>query len=190
MDIDFATFQGLIDGQDRNTKTVARFYDKCIRTGEMTKEGTPKFNNTCYIEIRTKDNHDIFDQPATAEHQRRFPQEYMRYQLEKKQTEDGTPLDQFAFITLPQLETCKYRGIFTVEKLAELDEDRAKSICLTAEVEKAKKFLEASKNNLAIDEFTKREQEYKAEIEELKALKSKLELEIESLKEAAAKPKG
>lgn len=168
MDIDFATFQGLIENQDKNSNTAARFYDKYVRTGNMTKDGMPEFQNTCYVEIRTKDNHDIFDQPATIEYQRRFPQEYMRYQLERKQMEKGSPLDQFAFITVQQLEACKYRGIFTVEKLAELEEDKAKSIGLVAEVEKAKKFLEVSKNNSAIDEFAKKEEKYKAEIARLK----------------------
>lgn len=177
MSIDFATFQSMIDNGNRNTNTVARFYDKFVRTGNVTKDGMPEFKSTCYVEIRTKDNHDVFDQPAKEEHQMRFPQEYMRYQLERKQVEEGTPLDQFAFITVQQLETCKYRGIFTVEKLAELDEDRAKNINLVNEVEKAKKFLEVAKISVSAEEFAKKEEKYKAEIaklkEEIKQLKKK-----------------
>lgn len=177
MNIDFATFQSMIDNGNRNTNTVARFYDKFVRTGNVTKDGMPEFKSTCYVEIRTKDNHDVFDQPAKEEHQLRFPQEYMRYQLERKQVEEGTPLDQFAFITIPQLETCKFRGIFTVEKLAELDDDRAKSIGLTNEVEKARNFVNNAKSGISADEFAKKEEKYKAEIaklkEEIKQLKKK-----------------
>ena len=68
-------------------------------------------------------------------------------------------------------------SIFTVEKLAELDEDKAKTINLVNEVEKAKKFLEMAKSSVSADEFAKKEEKYKAEIaklkEEIKQLKKK-----------------
>ncbi len=175
MDMDFATFQNLIDDEKRDNKTWARFYDKCVRTGNMNKNGMPEFKTTTYIEIRNQDNHDIYDQPAGEEYQKRFPREYARYLLEKKQLVDGTPLDQFAFVTKEQLASCHFRGIFTVETLAALEADKAKSIGLVEEVEKAKKFLAMSKNNAAIDEFAKKEAAYKLEI-------AKLKEEIENLK--------
>lgn len=175
MDMDFATFQNMIDNEQRNSNTLARFYDKCVRTGNMNKNGMPEFTTTTYIEIRTRDNHDVYDQPAGEEYQKRFPQEYARYLLEKKQLVDGTPLDQFAFLSQEQLNSCHFRGIFTVETLAGLDKDKAASIGLVEEVEKAKKFLAISKNNAAIDEFAKKEAAYKQEI-------AKLKEEIENLK--------
>ena len=95
----------------------------------------------------------------------------------KKEKANGTPLSQFAFLDVSQIEACEYHGIFTVEALASLDEARAIDLDIKSEVELAKHFLDVSKNNNAIDTYIKNEKKYKAEIERLKAeikeLKSK-----------------
>jgi hypothetical protein len=82
----------------------------------------------------------------------------------------------FAFLTAAQFETCKSRGIFTVEVLAGIEDERAKALNLEQEKALAVKFMEGAKGNKAIAEFAKKEKEYKAKIkkleEEIKALKA------------------
>ena len=197
-DIDFSTFQKMIKQENPNDGVVARFYDKSVKTAETTSDGLPVFKNVTYVEIRFKDNNtDIFDQPATEEKMARFPVEYARYQLGKKQVVDGQhELSQFAFLTAAEIETLKYRGIFTVEALAGLNDDRALELNLAREKKLAVKFLEVSKNNGAIADFEKKEAEYKAEIEKAKEEIAKLGAElaeknskIEELTEELAKDK-
>lgn len=178
MDIDFSTFQTMINNSKTESGVFARFYDRAVSTGDISENGLPVFKETMYVEIRVRDQSDVFDQPADESHVRRFPVEYNRYLLEKKESEKGTPLAQFAFLTVSQLESCKYRGIFTVERLAELEDAKAKDIGLVKEKELAIKFLEVSKNNAVINDFSKKEKKYQAEIKKLKA-------EIEQLKAAA-----
>lgn len=168
MDIDFSIFQSMLDNSHRETGVSASFYDKAIRTGIMLPNGLPEFKERIYVRIMTKDNSDVFDQPASQEHIRRFPVEYNRYVLEKKEVKSGTPLKEFAFLTKIQLESCKYRGIFTVERLAEIEEEKANELGLTEERELAIRFIEISKNNKKIDDFTKKEKKYQAEIKKLK----------------------
>jgi len=168
MDADFSMFQTMLSDEKREIGVVAKFYDRPIKTGNLTEKGLPEFKLLTYVEIRVRDNNDIFDGKATESHIRRFPIEYNRYLLEKKQTVEGTPLNQFAFLTIQQLEDCKYRGIFTVETLASLDDDKAKQLSLIDERELAKKFLDVSKNNKIIADFEKKERKYKEEIKKLK----------------------
>ena len=174
--MDFAMFQNMIDNSKREDGVFARFYDRAIKTSEVSDNGFPKFVNKTFVEIRVKDNADVFNQPASDEYVRRFPVEYNRYLLEKKQVEDGTPLNMFAFLTAAQYETCKTRGIFTVEVLSGIEDERAKALNLEQEKALAVKFVEGAKNNKAISDFAKKEKEYKAKIkkleEELKALKA------------------
>lgn len=177
MDADFAMFQKLINSSNKEEGVFARFYTKAVKTEELGENGLPKFKNVEYIEIRIRDNNDIIKRKADNNDKERFPVEYQRYLLEKKQVEKGTPLNQFAFLDASQLETCKYRGIFTVETLASLDDEKAKSIDLLKERDLAKKFIEVSKNNQVIDDFSKKEKKYKEEIKRLKE-------EIERLKGA------
>ena len=174
--MDFAMFQNMIDNSKREDGVFARFYDRAIKTSEVSDNGFPKFVNKTFVEIRVKDNADVFNQPASDEYVRRFPVEYNRYLLEKKQVEDGTPLNMFAFLTAAQYETCKTRGIFTVEVLSGIEDERAKALNLEQEKALAVKFVEGAKNNKAIADFAKKEKEYKAKIkkleEEIKALKA------------------
>lgn len=167
--MDYALFQQVI-GQGESEKNVAaRFYDKAVKTNEVAKNGLPVFKNVTYIEIRLKDNStEVFNQPATDEKIRRFPKEYALYQLSKKQVENGTPLEQFAFLTAAEIATCKSRGVFTVEALAGLDIDKVQSLGLQDEHVLAGMFLEKSNNNKMLDDFAKKEVEYERALEALR----------------------
>lgn len=181
-DAEFAEFQGVIDNKSENG-VVARFYDKVVKTDEVNEHGLPVFKNKCFCEIRIRDNNcDVYDQPADREKIMRFPVEYSRYLLEKKQAEKGTPLNQFAFINAAEIESLKFHGIFTVEALAELEDEKALQLGLDNEKKLAEKFLKANSNNLKISEFEKKEKEYKKTIADLTK-------EIEELREKVKQAK-
>lgn len=169
MDMDFAMFQQMLNQKETEKNVAARFYDKAVKTEEVAANGLPVFKNVTYIEIRLKDNStEIFNQPASTEKIKRFPREYALYQLSKKQVENGTPLDQFAFLTSAEIATCKSRGVFTVETLAGLDFDKVQSLGLQNEHVLAQMFLEKSENNKMLNDFSKKELEYEKEIESLR----------------------
>ena len=169
MDMDYALFQQVIGQSESEKNVAARFYDKAVKTNEVAKNGLPIFKNVTYIEIRLKDNStEVFNQPATDEKIRRFPKEYALYQLSKKQVENGTPLEQFAFLTAAEIATCKSRGVFTVEALAGLDIDKVQSLGLQDEHVLAEMFLEKSNNNKMLDDFAKKEVEYERALEALR----------------------
>lgn len=167
--MDYALFQQVIGQSESEKNVAARFYDKAVKTNEVAKNGLPVFKNVTYIEIRLKDNStEVFNQPATNEKIRRFPKEYALYQLSKKQVENGTPLEQFAFLTAAEIATCKSRGVFTVEALAGLDIDKVQSLGLQDEHVLAEMFLEKSNNNKMLDDFAKKEVEYERALEALR----------------------
>lgn len=167
--MDYALFQQVIGQSESEKNVAARFYDKAVKTNEVAKNGLPVFKNVTYIEIRLKDNStEVFNQPATDEKIRRFPKEYALYQLSKKQVENGTPLEQFAFLTAAEIATCKSRGVFTVEALAGLDIDKVQSLGLQDEHVLAEMFLEKSNNNKMLDDFAKKKVEYERALETLR----------------------
>ncbi|MBQ8630557.1 MAG: hypothetical protein IJ479_02435 [Alphaproteobacteria bacterium] len=130
------------------------------------------------MEIRIKDNiTDVFDQPADAEKIERFQLEFARYKLAKKQIEEGSPLEMFAFLDASEIASLKERGIFTVEALASLKDEDAKKLGIERERDIAGNFLSLQKNNAALNEFSKKENDYKEQIaklqDEIKELKKK-----------------
>lgn len=177
MDADFSMFQDLLNNSKGEEGVAARFYDRSVKTSKIDDNGMPVFENVTYVEIRIKDNNtDVYDQPADKEKIRRFPLEYQRYQLERKQIKDGTPLNQFAFLDAAQIDTLKVRGIFTVETLAELPEEKAVQLNVVREHELAAKFLANAKDNKVLLEWQEQEKTYQDEIkklqEEIAALKA------------------
>lgn len=180
MDFDFNMFHDIAEDRQRNTGVVAEFYDKQIKTNEINDKGFPVFKTKLYVRIRTTDNPDIYDQPASQDNISRFPVEYNRYLISKKEIENGTPLNQFAFLTVEQIEDCRHRGIFTVERLAELTEEQARALQLDIERAAAVRFVAISKNNAVIAEFNKKEEAYKAQI---KALQEKIDYLMAAKKE-------
>lgn len=182
MDIDFAMFRQVTENSENNRNVMAHFYDKAVKTDQTTENGLPVFKNVTYIEIRLKDNStEVFNQPATAEKIKRFPQEYALYQEMKKQTAAGTPLEQFAFLTAAEIAMCHSRGIATVEALAALDVDKTRFLGLEHERHLANLFLQQAKSTDVLAVFARKEEEYLQQIERLKEENNELKQSIAKL---------
>ncbi len=181
MDMDFSMFEQMMQNAKTEEGLCARFYDRSVKTDAVDAHGFPVFKEVCFCEIRIKDNNsEVFDQPASEEKKKRFPVEYARYQLAKKQVEKGTPLEQFAFLTASEIESLKSRGIFTVEALAALAEEKAAALGIARERELAAKFMAQAAGNKALADWQKAEEKYKARIK-------KLEDEVAALRAAVKK---
>lgn len=129
----------------------------------------PIFKNVTYVEIRLKDNStEVFNQPATPDKIKRFPREYALYCQSKAKVENGTPINQFAFLTAAEVATCHSRGIWTVEALAVLPQQRAIDLGLSNEAEKARLFSTAAKAHYDAATFAAKEKEYQNKISALK----------------------
>ncbi len=170
MNFDLTEFRDVLDRNRQNEGVFAKFYDKAVKTDAVHPvTGLPVFRDVCYVEIRLKNNMtDVYNQPATSEKIKRFPLEYKQYVAAKEQRVDGTPLEQFSFLTAAQIETLKCHGIFTVEALNALNEQRVADLGLADEHAKARLFLKMAENNTAIDEIDRLKKKYEAEIDGLK----------------------
>lgn len=173
-EFDFAVFNNYLNNRENNV--FAKFHEVYVKTGAMLENGMPEFKNVVYVQIKIKDSFDVVDRPAREDDFRRFPSEYQFFLIKKEKVKEGTPLNQFAFLNPQQIENCNMKGIFTVEDLAKLDEEKAKALYLTDEAVFAKKFLEMQKNNSAISK-------YEAEIKKLKSEIVKLKDELKALKD-------
>lgn len=180
MSVEFLSFENAVTNQNANNGVFARFYDKAVKTGNVLENGLPEVEKKLYIEIRVRDQRDVFDQPATVNHINRFATEYNRYLNQKEKLKKGTPLEMFAFLSADQVESCHFRGIYCVEDLANIADVTARNLNISEEKNLAIDFLKASKNNQNLMLWKKKEKEYLNEIQNLK-------LEIERLKDHDSK---
>ncbi len=166
--MDFSTFEKVIHNGNSEDGVVARFYDQAIKTSQITKDGLPKFKLVCFCEIRIKDNSsEVYNQPVTPDKIRRFPTEYALYKQAKKCAEEGTPLEQFAFLDAAEIAGLKVRGIYTVEHLTRLDAAHAEELGVSKERELAIKFVAQAKDNSSLIKWQQKEHEYQQRIKEL-----------------------
>lgn len=184
MDADFITFKSAIENARSEQDTFARFYDRSVKTGEVNpKTGVPVFKNKCYVEIRIKNNNtDVYDQPATEDKIARFPVEYNRYLLSKKEIQEGTGLENFSFLSAAQIETLKYHGIRTLEKLETLSPAQAQDLDVLAEYEAVKRFLSGAKEQLTQTQWEEKLMKLETRVKELES-----QLEVEKANNAGLK---
>lgn len=169
-DFDFAIFNNYLNNK-QDSGVFARFYNKFVKTGNIQENGMPEYKEKLYVEIKVRGDADVQDRPADEMDIRRFPQEYKLYLVKKEKMKNGTPLNQFAFLSVPQLEACDKRGILTVEDLAKLSDEQARELSLIDERNCAVKFLEMAQNNAVIAKY---EEEIKVLKRENEALKDKI----------------
>lgn len=188
MEFDYTLFRQIADNKSDDRNVAARFYDKAVKTTEVNDNGLPIFKNVTYVEIRLKDNNtEVFNQPANQDKIRRFPREYALYKMAKEQIKEGTPLEQFAFLTAAEVATCKNRGVFTVEALAELSVEKVQSLSLQNENKLAKIFIQNAKKNNEMVDLARRENEYKDKIAEYREKIDIIEKENSILKQEIIK---
>lgn len=174
--MDFNSFNNFAVHNHSEEGIAARFYDRTVKTAKLDNHGFPIFEEVCFCEIRLKDNlSEVFDQPATEDKKRRFSAEYAHYLQARKQVQIGTPLEQFAFLSKPEVEALKVRGIYSIEALSELDDAKAADLGVTKERDLAQKFKQQAEGNLNLSRWQKQEEDYKARIH-------RLEEDIQSLR--------
>lgn len=176
-ELGYEVFSSMLNQRSENN-VFAKFHNKWVKTGKIKDNGLPEFVEKLYIEIKIKGNTDISDRPAEETDLMRFPREYAFYKNKAEKLKQGTPLNQFAFLTLPEIEECENKGILTVEDLAGLTDEQAQSINLTYAKELAIKFLQMAKDNKVIADFEE-------EIKRLKAENQKLKEDLEALRTGA-----
>ena len=167
MNEDFALFQSFLNNESSERGVFARFYDKYVKTGKILENGLPEFRVEPWVEIRVQNSYEVADRRAEQGDFVRFPKEYVLYTTKKEKVKEGTPLKMFAFVTPEQIEGCELHGVFTVENLAGLTDEQAKSLGLSVERDLAVKFLETSKNNQKLAEYEEEIRRLKARIEQL-----------------------
>ncbi len=157
----------------------AKFYDRLIKTNETNPTtGLPIFKEVCFVEVRIKNNMtDIFDQPATEEKIRQFPQEYQLYLASKEKLKEGTDLKMFAHFSPKEVATLNAHGIFSVEEFIALSPQKATDLGLKEEQEQAKTFLSLCQNQVDVKKL-------QAEIDHLKEENAHLKAQVESLSNA------
>lgn len=167
--------QGLRPGDET---LLVRFYHAPVQNSSRTlEEGRPIFDEVEHIGIRVPGKKEEVIRVARQADKERFPEHYRRFKAREEQNAvEGTVLSEWPGVTRSQVEEFRYFNVFTVEQLASLNDNHGHNIMgINALKQKAKAYLEASKDNAtasALIEAKKRNDELE---EKLAALTARLD---------------
>jgi len=153
-----------------DNKVIARFYVHAREDeAASAREGRPIFREMEYVEIMAPGNlNNIVRRPASDADRQRFPGAYRAFKAGVGDFVDGTPLCEVIWITKGQVAELSYNGIRSLEQLAEV----ADTVCaripgLMTLREKARKYLEVSKDSARFTKLEKENEDLKNQIASL-----------------------
>ncbi|TAH36537.1 MAG: hypothetical protein EYC62_02520 [Alphaproteobacteria bacterium] len=181
---------------------VPMFYRRAVQDKLASEQqGRPIFREEDYIQIHIPgDKNTIIDRKVRDDDRARWADQWKAYTENAAQPVEGTPLEQWPALSVSQIAELRAMHVPTVEVLAELSDQGLQRIGMGArELQaKAKAFLEASKDNGAVEriaaenlrlqeqiaELHQKNEFFLSQIKELKSLiqdkkKEKLKLKTE-----------
>ena len=152
---------------------LVRFYTHPRKNeGKSREAGRPIFEETTYIEIMQPGNKDsIIKRPATRIDKDRFAEHFRRFEAKiQDEAIEGTLLEEWPGITRSQVMELAYLNIKTVEQLAAVSDSNAQNVMgISFLKEKAKKYLETSKEAATAEALAEMQAKYDALVEKMGA---------------------
>ena len=204
-DVSNTNFSGARNPDDA---LFAQFYLRPWKNNFLSlKESRPVFEDKLFIRIEAPGmRNSIVDTFAREDHKMRFPRQWAIFQQAhgNEQAQVGTPLTQWPFLSASRVEELRHFGFRTVEQVALASDAALKNLGMTAGIdslqfrERAKRYLEAARDDAVVQQ---RAEEVKARDAEILALKeaqaasdAKHQKEMDDLRAliaqaASAKPK-
>lgn len=157
-----------VHGND--SQLFVTFFKEAIQDDDATKkEGRPMFKDVDFIKINYAGNSGtvnirpvIFEDSERAPSDpRRFPQQWAQYQNQETQTQAGTPLHEWAYLSKSQVMMLKAAHIQTVEALAGMADSTIPRLGIGGRdlVEQAKAYLALAKDSSAMTALVAKMQE-------------------------------
>lgn len=135
------------------------------------KQGRDIFEDVPYIKIMIPgDKDNIVERPVRDSDKQRFPKQWAAFQNSETQTQEGTPLTEWAGISRSIVEELKFFGVRTVEALAHMPDSQGQNFMgFNTLKQKAKAYLEDSKLMVPIANLNSENAELKQQLAELQA---------------------
>ena len=156
MEADFGMTQQAMREHDRHRGDenlyVQFFMHPMQNKAKTLEEGRPIFVDAEYVRIMVPgDKGNVVMREVRVDDKNRFPKQYQAFKNDEAEIVEGTPLQQWGFLTAAQVEELKYFGIRTVEALSNVTDTNAqKFMGINLLRQKAREYIEATKSDAPI----------------------------------------
>ena len=172
------------DGFDRGNGLRVQFMMMPVKDMEAsTKEGRPVYRNVEHVKIQVVGEHDEIVRIARKEDKAKFSRAYLYFKETQEAQPDGMPLEKWPLLDAAQVLELKAMKIHTVEQLAEQKDTPHRFLDELGE--KARQYLDYSKDGAALTKAMAEIDDQKAEIRRLQEKVRKLEAAAKAGKDKA-----
>lgn len=158
---------------------IPMFYVNAVQNkAESAEAGRPVFKEQERIKIMfVGDRSQEIDRKASDEDRERFHDAYEKFKRKQEQVAEGTPIEQWPVLNVTQVAELKHHNIFTVEHLAQLNDQGLSKVSGLRELQKrAKVFLETLAPDAALaDKMAALEKDNEKLKEQVAALMAEIE---------------
>ena len=173
------------------------FYQQPVRMGAASDAaGRDIYETQDYVRFHMPGGQNIIERHVREQDKIEHAKKWAAYQAKREQVDEGTPIEQWAFLDVGRVATYKAARIFTVEQLADLSDEQAQRILGLGWHDlrqKARDWLDTAKGSSAPIERLNAENERlrvdlqiaQTQIEELKQLMAELQAQSGERKKRA-----
>jgi hypothetical protein len=150
---------------------IGIFKTMAVQDRERSKiEGRPVFKDVAFVEIRVPGKPKSVPVERLNEgHKKRWPKAWAAYEAQQRGMVDGTPLEQWAYLTPSDVMTLRAAGVHSVEQCAALVDGALGGVGMRARElrDRAKQFLQPA--SVTERELRAMLEEQRREMEEMRA---------------------
>ena len=169
---------------------VEFFRRPIFNSGKSNEAGRPVYDEADFVMIYISRNASHV-QKVDNEVKNRFATRWARYQQGLDQAQTGTPLEQWPAMSVSMVANMKAMKIFTVEQLAELDDNRAQEFMGNFDLrKKAKAWLALAKDSAANDKLEAELKKRDDELAEMREMIAELQAKDKAAKVLPIEAKG
>jgi hypothetical protein len=171
-----------------------RFFWHELLNEERTKEaGIPKYDQIEMVEIVTPGSRDRLHRKVNDMDKMRFKDRYKSFIELANEKMDGTPLNQFPFISVGEIRELEYFNVYTGEQLVNMPDGNIEKLGVNGRdlIKKVNAFMQMAKDTAVVARMTDENESLKREMDLMKEQMSQiLRMKQEKEPEATVKTKG
>lgn len=148
-----------------------RFFLHPLQDEEKSRlEGRPIYKEIEMIEVLTPGSRDVLHRKVNQEDMIRFKAHYDAFKASSEHRLDGTPLNEFPFITAAERKELEYFNIFTGEQLVNMPDGNIDRMGVNGRdlIKKVNAYMQVAKDSAFISSITQENENLKREMEMLK----------------------
>lgn len=184
---------GLVVERGDSSLSIRFFYLPILLEKASLDSGVPKYADIEMIEFLIPgDKNSVIHRKVNNEDKIRFKDKYERFKQTAESKIDGTPLNQFPFISAAHIKEMEYYNIYTAEQLIAIPDGNIERLGSGGRemVRKVKAYLDSAKDSSFVTKITGENESLKREMSLLKEQMSHITQNLKDSGEAQkAKPK-